>query len=373
MTSQSPFELHLIPVFRLVSPLAASGDETARLHPPPFPSVEDVAPTRRTITSTVGGPRLVGINGTLLGFSFKRSTAGAAPTNSFLFLRGDTGLLHQVTRSEVGRFIFADESTVRRAKASVGAEISSWGTEAHDKVDPVWRHYIGTLGGKLPGAFPTPCGYIHMGDNPATVGYWDRWYDEGPGVKRYEWYNLTSEDLSPVLEKYLSSDVKILQVGVGNSRILEEVIESSHHTDIALDNIDISQTAIDQMIEIQQKYEMESNKKKIDALLSHGTEETGEDEKILRLFEEAYRVLRPGGAMMMISGNDVSVLNPYLYSQDWEGRGVVDFGGLNLQFYRMTKHVLVRESYDICIGFYGVVVSTSGFDPGIPGSNPGRT
>lgn len=79
------------------------------------------------------------------------------------------------------------------------------------------------------------------GDNPATASYWDRWYEEGPGIKRYEWYNVDVEDLDVPMRKHLKSGLSILQVGVGNSLLLEEVIESQDLKDISLENIDISE------------------------------------------------------------------------------------------------------------------------------------
>lgn len=82
-----------------------------------------------------------------------------------------------------------------------------------------------------------------MSDNPATAGYWDNWYEDGPGVRPYEWYNLDPADLEGPLTSHLRSGITLLQVGVGNSDILEQVVESSTLTGIQITNTDISEVA----------------------------------------------------------------------------------------------------------------------------------
>jgi len=50
----------------------------------------------------------------------------------------------------------------------------------------------------------------------------------------------------------------------------------------------------------------------LDALLSGYCED-----RVTLMLQETYRVLKPNGKFLLISGNDSSVLNPHLYAFDW--------------------------------------------------------
>lgn len=91
----------------------------------------------------------------------------------------------------------------------------------------------------------------------------------------------------------------------------------------------------------------------VDALLSHGGDEDGTYERLHQLFSEVYRVLSPGGSFVLITGNDCTVLSPYVYQQDWQvvvqplqrankssrkqRKGGKDFGKLQMQMLTCTK------------------------------------
>ncbi len=50
----------------------------------------------------------------------------------------------------------------------------------------------------------------------------------------------------------------------------------------------------------------------LDALLSHGRNETGDDEFVIALQREIFRVLKPGGKWLIVSGNDQFITWPYI-------------------------------------------------------------
>jgi len=57
----------------------------------------------------------------------------------------------------------------------------------------------------------------------------------------------------------------------------------------------------------------------VDALLSNGREELGENRRVYRMLQEVFRVMKPSGRFLLISGNDSFILSPYLYSvNDWK-------------------------------------------------------
>ncbi len=57
----------------------------------------------------------------------------------------------------------------------------------------------------------------------------------------------------------------------------------------------------------------------VDAFISNGKQETGENEGLNSLLKEVYRVLKPSGKYLIISGNDRFLLDPYLHNceLDW--------------------------------------------------------
>lgn len=57
--------------------------------------------------------------------------------------------------------------------------------------------------------------------NPSQKEYWTVFYESGPGIRRYEWYGLSFDDVAPVLEPYFEKNQKILQIGSGNSLVIQ--------------------------------------------------------------------------------------------------------------------------------------------------------
>lgn len=68
----------------------------------------------------------------------------------------------------------------------------------------------------------------------------------------------------------------------------------------------------------QDHFDIVLDKGMLDAVLSHGRIETGEDVVVQKVLSEVYRVLKPGGVYMIFSGNDSFIVNPYLYGEDFD-------------------------------------------------------
>lgn len=195
----------------------------------------------------------------------------------------------------------------------------------------------------------------------------------------YEWYNLDIQDLrSPLLHHFNASLQKcstdsgqrrILQIGVGNSLILEELIEDAlFPIAVKTTNIDISDTAIEFMnartkkkekIEYvcmdacdmdfeDESFEIVFDKGTVDALLSHGEDEYGNNKRIKKLMKEVFRVLKENGSFILISGNERFILDPYLFVHDWsievypiertkQKKNFAEFAQLKMSLLVMTK------------------------------------
>jgi SAM-dependent methyltransferase len=54
----------------------------------------------------------------------------------------------------------------------------------------------------------------------------------------------------------------------------------------------------------------------LDAALSHGEDETGEDLNVQRIMRELHRVLKPNGKYLLFSGNDSFITLPYFVGDD---------------------------------------------------------
>jgi hypothetical protein len=106
---------------------------------------------------------------------------------------------------------------------------------------------------------------IDTNETPASKEYWENFYSAGPGINEYEWYNFGAKDLlkTSFLDNFHERD-SILQIGVGNSTIMEELMEHPlFPKNITIVNIDISETAIFSMKSAQDKLEHEiTNQKK---------------------------------------------------------------------------------------------------------------
>ncbi len=91
---------------------------------------------------------------------------------------------------------------------------------------------------------------------PAHKDYWEDFYADGPGKQQYEWYDLDVGDLGNHLLELINSNqhstspIEILQIGVGNSLLLNQLLEDPLYPQdklINITNIDISELAIQWM------------------------------------------------------------------------------------------------------------------------------
>jgi len=82
-------------------------------------------------------------------------------------------------------------------------------------------------------------------DSPASRFYWEKFYEEGFGKKQCEWYETSFEDVRKEILQNLKPGSRILQIGIGNSLILEEIMEDPRFPGgVQVFNIDISEAAI---------------------------------------------------------------------------------------------------------------------------------
>jgi hypothetical protein len=108
--------------------------------------------------------------------------------------------------------------------------------------------------------------------------------------------------------------------------------------------------ACDMKLFAENSFDLCFDKGTLDALLSHGGDETGTDERIISMMNEVWRVLKPGGKYLIVSGNDTFLVFPYVYQLEWEvsvetiqrGKSArkgsqVDFSNLHTYLYTMTK------------------------------------
>eukprot|EP01116_Phalansterium_solitarium_P013131 TRINITY_DN3014_c0_g1_i2.p4 TRINITY_DN3014_c0_g1~~TRINITY_DN3014_c0_g1_i2.p4 ORF type:complete len:112 (+),score=9.95 TRINITY_DN3014_c0_g1_i2:246-581(+) len=92
---------------------------------------------------------------------------------------------------------------------------------------------------------------MEVDNNPASKHYWEVFYSEGKGRNEYEWYNVIFEDIREILLQYVNTGQNILQIGVGNSTILEQLLEDALCPQLVVHNIDISEVAVQQMVQRQ--------------------------------------------------------------------------------------------------------------------------
>jgi len=230
--------------------------------------------------------------------------------------------------------------------------------------------------------------------SPSHPEFWKEFYEDGIGKSSYEWY-LNPSEISEWFVKVLTKNQNILQLGCGCSYLAEEIQAHSLCPDgIKIVSIDINEGVIDRMknfrinlLETKKKERKKiksktSDKKKkklenreraiqeekelnqstyltmdatnltfpdnnfdiiiekgtVDALLSNAQTETGENIEVKKLLKEVYRVLKPGGKYMFISGNDSFVTYPYLCELEWK----ID----------INSHQKIRQGDKAVIGTY---------------------
>lgn len=166
--------------------------------------------------------------------------------------------------------------------------------------------------------------------------------------------------------KYLKESDKVLHIGAGNSLLAEQILgDDRFPTRLCFDNIDVSPVAVERMNDHldsifgaegevvakkgkrrnasqrppgvrvwtreqisyklhdvsdmpydEETYDVVLDKGMLDAVLSHGEVETGENELVKKVNSEVYRVLKTGGYYIIVSGMDSFLTMPYFLGDE---------------------------------------------------------
>jgi ubiquinone/menaquinone biosynthesis C-methylase UbiE len=163
--------------------------------------------------------------------------------------------------------------------------------------------------------------------------YWEERYSSEPGA--YDWYQ-GYHGLKELLSTLIPTTSRILQVGVGTSRLQEHMVRIGGYKNIT--NLDFSKVVIKQMSELHKsvpelKYLVADCRNmpdvedcSFDVVLDKGTFDAmicGESSlnSSLQMLQECHRVLVPGGTMLIVTyGEPVSRLHYFLDSKypHWE-------------------------------------------------------
>ncbi|KAI7950324.1 hypothetical protein MJO29_008998 [Puccinia striiformis f. sp. tritici] len=76
-----------------------------------------------------------------------------------------------------------------------------------------------------------------------TIDYWNSRYAEEREEDRFEWFK-SYDELSKLIDNYLSKDARICMLGCGNSSLSKDMYDAGFHK---ITNIDFSQILIDRM------------------------------------------------------------------------------------------------------------------------------
>mmetsp|Transcript_27876 Transcript_27876/g.69903 ORF Transcript_27876/g.69903 Transcript_27876/m.69903 type:complete len:247 (-) Transcript_27876:32-772(-) len=201
--------------------------------------------------------------------------------------------------------------------------------------------------------------------SPADKEYWEEFYSSGPGKSIYEWY-AQWKDISHVVLPHIPSQGKILHVGCGNSQLVEQLTADPNcpgglefiNTDTDRPVLEIMEAralkrskdgsvgttkcagsvpffgsapvyplpsgcrqcfayldCTDMSAVPTATMDMVLDKGTLDALLSTGKEEVGENASLELLAEEVVRVLKPGAYYFAVSRNDSDLIFPYFCAQ----------------------------------------------------------
>ncbi|KAG2436046.1 hypothetical protein HYH02_011757 [Chlamydomonas schloesseri] len=160
--------------------------------------------------------------------------------------------------------------------------------------------------------------------------YWDERYSREPAA--FDWYQGFG-GLSAILRHVFPLDSSLLHVGVGSSRLQEEMARAGWRHIV---NVDYSKVVIKHMAELhkdlpQLEYRVadvrsmpELGDRSFDGVLDKGTLDAilcGEGSAVhaTAMVMESYRVLKPGGALMLVTYGDPLSRLPYLNEVlDWD-------------------------------------------------------
>mmetsp|Transcript_16461 Transcript_16461/g.49015 ORF Transcript_16461/g.49015 Transcript_16461/m.49015 type:complete len:202 (-) Transcript_16461:289-894(-) len=159
----------------------------------------------------------------------------------------------------------------------------------------------------------------------SSAEYWEERYLREPGT--FDWYQ-GWHGLRRLLEAHVPKDAHILQVGVGTSKLQEDMVTLGGYESVT--NIDVSTVAIEHMRELhrgipQLRYEVADAcdleafpDASFGAVLDKGTMDAlacgpHSSERCAAMVEECARVLRPLGVMVVVTyGDPISRLAHFL-------------------------------------------------------------
>lgn len=165
-----------------------------------------------------------------------------------------------------------------------------------------------------------------------SAAYWDERYSKSPGAT-FDWYQ-SYQDLRSFLVPHLSvsPNFEVLIAGCGNSTLAADMVGDGYEN---ITNIDISPVVISQMTQMysglstvdfleadatdlsivsEPTFDVVIDKALLDSMLC------GEDsfDRVNRLLNEGFRILRPGGKYIVISYGIPSSRLRLLQQQVWD-------------------------------------------------------
>eukprot|EP00761_Pharyngomonas_kirbyi_P009474 gb/GECH01009490.1/.p1 GENE.gb/GECH01009490.1/~~gb/GECH01009490.1/.p1 ORF type:complete len:296 (+),score=78.86 gb/GECH01009490.1/:1-888(+) len=160
---------------------------------------------------------------------------------------------------------------------------------------------------------------IHISDENLQDGYFD-------------WF-LTYEDMAPVLKRLINYDDQIIDIGAGNSRVLESLYEDGYYNLTGIDISNVICTFMKEMIRNKSSinyFEMDANDLKFedqsfDVILDKGTFDcivSGDSsrESAYRYLSSLFRILKINGYLFIFSHNSPRFRIRFLRMFPWSFR-----------------------------------------------------
>ncbi|PNH09834.1 Methyltransferase-like protein 13 [Tetrabaena socialis] len=159
--------------------------------------------------------------------------------------------------------------------------------------------------------------------NYGEFEYWDERYAREPAA--FDWYQGYT-GLKTMLHRVFPLESRLLQIGVGSSRLQEDMVKAGWQSIV---NVDYSRVIIGQMAELHKGYEQleysvadarsmpEIEDATFDGVLDKGTLDAvlcGEQSAAgaAAMLAECYRVLKPGCCLLLVTYGDPSSRLPHL-------------------------------------------------------------